>query len=64
MQSKKAQPLSGEGNKRLKKHRPTNNADTVAWNDIDELNLESNVSVPFLINVKEAKDWVDNGSRL
>ena len=30
LQSKKAQPLSGEGNKRLKKHRPTNNAETAA----------------------------------
>ena len=35
LQSKKAQPLSGEGNKRLKKHRPTNNAETAAWADID-----------------------------
>ena len=58
MQSKKAQPLSGEGNKRLKKHRPTNNAETAAWADIDQLKPESKVSVPSLSNVKEAKDWV------
>ena len=64
MQSKKAQPLSGEGNKRLKKHRPTNNAETAAWADIDQLKPESKVSVPSLSNVKEAMDWVDNGSRL
>ncbi len=64
MQSKKAQPLSGENNKRLKKYRPTNNAETAAWADIDKLKPESKVSVPSLSNVEEAKDWVDNGSRL
>lgn len=64
MQSKKAQPLSGENNKRLKKYRPTNSAQTADWADIDELKPESKVSVPSLSNVKEAKDWVDNGSRL
>ncbi|WP_334293961.1 MULTISPECIES: DUF3787 domain-containing protein [Romboutsia] len=64
LQSKKAQPLSGENNKRLKKYRPTNSAQTAAWADIDELKPESKVSVPSLSNVKEAKDWVDNGSRL
>ena len=56
--------LSGENNKRLKKYRPTNSAQTAAWADIDELKPESKVSVPSLSNVKEAKDWVDNGSRL
>lgn len=64
MQSKKAQPLSGEGNNRLTKHRPTNNEGTAAWADIDKLKPESKVSVPSLSNVEEAKDWVDNGSRL
>ena len=48
MQSKKAQPLSGEGNKRLKKHRPTNNAETAAWADIDQLKPESKVSVDYI----------------
>ncbi|MDU7905093.1 MAG: DUF3787 domain-containing protein, partial [Peptostreptococcaceae bacterium] len=28
------------------------------------LKKESNVSIPPLTNVEEAKDWVDNGSRL
>lgn len=64
MQSKKATPLSGANNKRLKKHRPTNNESTAAWADIDKLRPESKVSVPSLNNVIEAKDWVDNGSRL
>lgn len=64
MQSKKAQPLSGENNKRLKKYRPTNNGVNAAWADIDKLQPESKVSIPSLNNVEEAKDWVDNGSRL
>lgn len=64
MQSKKAMPLSGENNKRLKKHRPTNNAYTAAWTDIDKLEPNSKVSTPSLGSVIEAKDWVDNGSRL
>ena len=64
MQSKKAQALSGVGNKRLKSYRPTNNAENAAWADIDKLRAESKVSIPSLSNVEEAKDWVDNGSRL
>lgn len=65
MQSKKAQPLSGERNNRLTKHRPTNNEGTAAWANIENLRPDgSQVSVPSLENVKEAKDWVDNGSRL
>lgn len=64
MQSKKATPLSGANNKRLKKYRPTNNASTAAWSDIDKIEPESKVSIPSLNSVLEAKDWVDNGSRL
>ena len=65
MQSKKAQPLSGEHNKRLKAHRPVKNEGTAAWANIDNLRTDgSKVSIPSLDNVVEAKDWVDNGSRL
>ncbi|RDY24573.1 DUF3787 domain-containing protein [Romboutsia maritimum] len=64
MRNKKAQPLSGKNNKRLKKGVPTNNEKTAAWADIDKLQPESKVSVPSLENVVEAKDWVDNGSKL
>lgn len=64
LQSKKAVPLSGENNKRLKAHRPTNNASTAAWADIEKLQPESKVSTPSLENVVNAKEWVDNGSRL
>ena len=64
MQRKKAQPLSGEHNKRLKAHRPVKNEGTAAWANIDSLQPESKVSIPSLDNVEEAKEWVDNGSRL
>nr|WP_296647622.1 DUF3787 domain-containing protein [Romboutsia sp. 13368] len=65
MQSKKTQPLSGEHNKRLKAHRPIKNEGTAAWSNIDKLRTDgSKVSIPSEFNVKEAKDWVDNGSRL
>ena len=64
MQNKKSKALSGANNQRLKKHRPTNNAQTAAWADVDKLKAESKVSIPSLSNVEEAKDWVDNGSRL
>lgn len=64
MQNKKAKALSGANNKRLTKHRPTNNAQTAAWADIDKLKPESKVSIPSLSNVEEAKEWVDDGSRL
>lgn len=37
---------------------------TAAWQDIDKLRDETNVSVPSLKAVNDAKDWVDNGSRL
>ena len=65
LQSKKAQPLSGEHNKRLKAHRPVKNEGTAAWANIDNLRTDgSKVSIPSLDNVVEAKEWVDNGSKL
>ena len=65
LQSKKTQPLSGEHNKRLTAYRPVENEGTAAWANIDRLRQDgSKVSIPSELNVKEAKDWVDNGSRL
>ena len=65
MQSKKAQPLRGEHNKRLKAHRPVKNEGTAAWANIDNLRTDgSKVSIPSLDNVVEDKEWVDNGSKL
>ena len=64
MTNEKSKPLNGEGNKRLKAHRPVNNEYTAAWAGTKELKDNSNVSIPSLNNVEEAKDWVDNGSKL
>jgi hypothetical protein len=62
--SKKAKALGGANNERLKKYRPTNNEGTAAWADIDKLKPHSKVGIPSLQSVIEAKDWVDNGSKL
>lgn len=64
MQSKKAQPLSGKDNRRLKLKTPVDQNSTAAWADIEKMREHSNTPVPSLENVIEAKDWVDNGSRL
>ncbi|MDU6115086.1 MAG: DUF3787 domain-containing protein [Paeniclostridium sordellii] len=60
----KSKALSGKNNKRLKAHRPMTNEANAAWAGTEHLKKESNVSIPPLTNVEEAKDWVDNGSRL
>lgn len=64
MQSKKAKALSGANNNRLTKHKPTNSEQNAAWANIDKLKAHSKVSVPSLSSVEEAKEWVDDGSRL
>ncbi|MDO5519693.1 MAG: DUF3787 domain-containing protein [bacterium] len=56
--------LSGKNNKRLHSSTPTNNERTAAWTDeASEFNV-SQVKIPDNYCVEEAKDWVDNGSRL
>ncbi|MDB8792413.1 DUF3787 domain-containing protein [Romboutsia sp. 1001216sp1] len=64
MQNEKSKALSGENNKRLKSNRPTNQESTAAWANTQELQEVTNVSIPSLNNVENAKEWVDNGSRL
>ena len=61
---KNVELLSGENNKRLKSNRPTNQESTAAWANTQELQEVTNVSIPSLNNVENAKEWVDNGSRL
>ncbi|MGL5752887.1 MAG: CDIF630_02480 family spore surface protein [Paraclostridium sp.] len=61
---RKSKALSGEGNKRLKKYRPTNSEQNAAWAEIDKLKPDSKVSTPSLQSVIDAKEWVDEGSRL
>ncbi len=64
MENEKCKALNGSDNKRLKSNRPVKNEYTAAWSGTEDLRSESNVSIPSLRNVEEAKDWVDNGSRL
>lgn len=52
--------LSGRNNERLKSHKQQNNQINAAWNNMQSLRLESNVSVPTLEGVEDSKDWVDN----
>ena len=60
----KAQPLNGKNNIRLKEKTPVNNEYTAAWADVDNIMPESQVTQPSLEDVINAKEWVDNGSKL
>ena len=60
MESKKARALKGKDNKRLL----VGNESTAAWADVEKLKPHSKVSIPSIKGVEEAKDWVDNGSKL
>ncbi len=51
-------------NKRLDTVKPTNNEGTAAWQDAEAKNKIDNVSKPSIERVVDAKDWVDNGSKL
>lgn len=64
MKSIKCNALTGKNNKRLKAHRPIKSESTAAWANTENLQSETKVSIPSLSNVEEAKEWVDNGSRL
>lgn len=56
--------LDGKDNKRLYSSRPTNSEGTAAWSEDSEIMPVSKVEIPDTDFVEEAKDWVDNGSRL
>lgn len=64
LESKKAKPLTGKDNRRLKLKDSVDQNKNAAWADIKELQPETNVAIPSLQNVENAKDWVDNGSKL
>ncbi|MDF2843016.1 MAG: hypothetical protein K0R00_1442 [Herbinix sp.] len=51
-------------NKRLDAVKPTNNEGTAAWQDAEEKYKVDNVSKPSIERVVDAKEWVDNGSKL
>ncbi|MGX9755958.1 CDIF630_02480 family spore surface protein [Clostridioides sp. ZZV14-6044] len=64
LESKKARALKGKDNKRLRSPLLVGNESTAAWADVEKLKPHSKVSIPSLNSVEEAKDWVDNGSKL
>lgn len=64
MNDKKSQPLTGEANQRLSKISRSDNESTAAWAGTDHHAPKSNVSIPKTSAVENAKEWVDNGSKL
>lgn len=61
---KKYNQLEGKNNIRLTSSKPTNNEGTAAWANEKSRQKKSDVSIPSLENVINAKEWVDNGSKL
>jgi hypothetical protein len=60
----KRDTLSDKHNKRLHTGNPTNRECTAAWQNSEGNYKVDNVNKPSLESVIDAKDWVDNGSRL
>ena len=56
--------LDGKNNKRLGKIQPTNKEGTAAWQNFEGYYKVDQVGKPSEEDVIEAKDWVDNGSKL
>lgn len=54
----------GKNNERLGKIRPTNREGTAAWQNFEGFYKVDQVGKPSEEDVIEAKDWVDNGSKL
>ncbi len=64
MINKNKDKLQGRDNERLDTEKPTNNEGTAAWQDSETTYKVDNVLKPSLEGVIDAKDWVDNGSKL
>lgn len=64
MENKNQNVLSGRDNNRLDKSTPIQKEGTAAWSNTKKTAEESNVSIPSGTNVVNAKDWVDDGSKL
>ncbi len=64
MSNPKSQALTGENNNRMDKITRTENEYTAAWAGTDHYTKKANVSIPREQAVENAKEWVDNGSRL
>lgn len=64
MNNPKSQPLTGRHNQRINKTTQSDNESTAAWAGAERYAPKSNVSIPGSSAVQNAKEWVDNGSRL
>lgn len=64
MQPNKRDVLTGAHNKRLNNVDPTHNQITAPVANEEKVLSESHVNVPSEQSVMNAKEWVDNGSRL
>lgn len=56
--------FQGKDNKRLERCNPTNKEETAAWQNFISTYKVDNVGKPSEMDVIDAKDWVDNGSKL
>lgn len=63
MNHDESRQLDGKNNKRLRCATPVNNGYTAPILSDDSKYPETNVTIPSLDNVLDAKEWVDNGSR-
>lgn len=61
---KRKDNLQGKENKRLNTVKATNCECTAAWQNAESRDKEDNVHKPSAESVVDAKDWVDNGSKL
>lgn len=64
MAHEKMQALTGAPNKRLNSTMPTHDESTAAWCDTKKTLKDSHVRIPSEKGVLNAKEWVDNGSKL
>ena len=60
----KSNALKGQNNKRLNNVDEIHNEATAAWSDNYEVAPKTHVSTPSTDAVINAKEWVDNGSKL
>lgn len=61
---RKHESFLGKKNKRKDTTNPTNNEGTAAWQNSDDVYKVDHVNKPSIDRVVDAKDWVDNGSKL
>lgn len=56
--------FQGKDNKRLRTTQATNNEGTAAWQNSETNYDVDNVNKPSIDRVIDAKEWVDDGSKL